>query len=320
MENHTAKHFVLQFGSLASLYLSLSFLLVLIFGLINLLFPDAVDNVWQVEQASSSVRLGIAMVLVFFPSYLILTRIVNKDRRKDGKGSYLGLTKWLIYLSILVGGAVLLGDLVAVIMAFLEGELTERFILKAGVVLLVVGSAFYYYLLDAKGYWLKNENKSVMFGAGASIVVMVSLAFGFANIETPNSVRELRLDETQVRDLQQIQWRIQDHLLSNNELPETLEILSLNKPLLDAPEDRPPYRYEQTENGFKLCATFAQASAQDDFFARQLPVAINTETPVILNPDNWEHGEGDYCFERVVKTTEGELNLFKVVLLVKLTH
>ncbi|MEN9922388.1 MAG: hypothetical protein RL097_665, partial [Candidatus Parcubacteria bacterium] len=39
MENHTAKHFVLQLGSLASLYLSLSFLLVLLFGVINLIFP-----------------------------------------------------------------------------------------------------------------------------------------------------------------------------------------------------------------------------------------------------------------------------------------
>jgi hypothetical protein len=41
----------------------------------------------------------------------------------------------LVYLSLLVGGGVLLGDLVAVILAFLNGEITTRFILKAGVLL-----------------------------------------------------------------------------------------------------------------------------------------------------------------------------------------
>ena len=45
MENHTAKHFVLQLGSLVSLYLSLSFLIVLIFGVINKMFPDAADTI-----------------------------------------------------------------------------------------------------------------------------------------------------------------------------------------------------------------------------------------------------------------------------------
>jgi hypothetical protein len=98
VENHTAKHIVLKLGSLASLYLSLSFLLVLLFGLINLLFPEVADTVYAAESASSDVRLGIAMTIVFFPTYLLLTRMVKQTRRKGGKGSYLGLTKWLIYL------------------------------------------------------------------------------------------------------------------------------------------------------------------------------------------------------------------------------
>lgn len=306
MENHTAKHFVLQLGSLASLYLSLSFLLVLLFGLINLLFPDAADTVWDIESASSSVRIGIAMVIVFFPAYLVLTRLVNKTRRKDPQGSYLGLTKWLIYLSLLVGGAVLLGDLVAVIMGFLEGELTQRFILKALAVLIVVGAAFYYYLFDAKSYWLKNEKKSISFGIGAIVVVLIALVFGFANVEAPTEVREQKLDSTQVSNLQEIQWQIQDYLVLNGALPESLEVLAETSKIEipTAPEGRDSYHYELTEKGFQLCATFAAASQTDEYLYGR-PIATPAgETPTIVNPDNWEHGEGKVCFERVVKVSE----------------
>jgi uncharacterized protein YacL len=157
MENTTPKHFVLQLGSLISLYISLGFLLGLLFGIINLKFPDATEGYWALESASSAVRLGIAMVIVFFPTYLILTRLVNKLRRQEKNGSYLNLTKWLVYLSLLVGGGVLLGDLVAVIMTFLEGEITQRFIFKALAVLVVVGLAFHYYILDARGFWLAQN-------------------------------------------------------------------------------------------------------------------------------------------------------------------
>lgn len=301
MENHTAKHFVLQLGSLASLYLSLSFLLVLLFSVINLQLPDATEGVWQIESASSSARIGIAMVIVFFPTYLVLTRLVNKTRRKDLNGSYLGLTKWLIYLSLLVGGAVLLGDMVAVIMAFLEGEITQRFVLKALAVLVVVGAAFTYYLLDARGYWLKNEKKSVYFGLGTVIVVLAVLVCGFMNTETPSEVREQKLDNKQVTDLQEIQWRVQDYLAINNQLPESLESLYENTVALEAPEDRPDYSYQLTEKGFNLCATFTTTSRKDEYFYAG-PISVpEGKTPTILNPDNWEHGVGEVCFERVVK-------------------
>ena len=132
MENHTAKHFVLQLGSLITLYLSIAFLLVLLFNIINLAYPDAADAYWQIESYSDAVRIGIAMLIVFFPAYLILTRQVNQIRRRESSdGSYLGFTKWLVYLSLLVGGGVILGDLVAVILGFLNGELTTRFMLKS---------------------------------------------------------------------------------------------------------------------------------------------------------------------------------------------
>jgi Domain of unknown function (DUF5671) len=296
MENHTAKHFVLQLGSLVSLYLSISFLLVLLFNLITLSYPDPAEGYYIVESASSGIRLGIAMVVVFFPTYLILTRIVNKSRRDANAGTYLGLTKWLIYLSLLIGGIVILGDLVAVIMGFLEGELTQRFILKALSVLVVVGAAFHYYLLDAKGYWMKQEQKSILYAIGMGVVVFASVAYGFANIETPAAVREGRLDSQQVTDLQTIQYQIENYLALNGTLPEKLTDLDMSDSLPQAAEEREPYTYERTQNGFELCATFVKASTQEEMAW----ASGFDETMAIKNRDNWTHGEGRYCFERVL--------------------
>jgi len=305
MENNTAKHFVLQLGSLITLYLSIAFLLVLLFNVINLIYPDAIENYWQIESYGSSVRLGIAMLVVFFPTYLILTRKVNQIRRHESKqenlsSNYLGFTKWLIYLSLLVGGGVILGDLVAVILGFLNGELTTRFILKASLLFIVVGSAFYYYLLDAKGYWLKEEKKSITFGVVMAVFVLISIIVGSFHIETPATVREMKLDEKQVMDLQNIQNRIENHLRNTENLPATVEELFVGVAVPKTELNREDYVYEITENGFKLCAEFLHSSRENSMINRfSYPVYVD-EMLLIKNAGNWEHEAGWYCFERVV--------------------
>lgn len=298
MENNTAKHFVLQLGSIITLYLSVSFLIVLLFSIINLIIPDAAENYWTIESNSSSVRLAIAMLLVFFPTYLVLTHQVNTLRRKETNASYLGLTKWLMYLSLLIGGGVILGDLVAIILAFLEGELTTRFILKALVLLAVVGAAFYYYLQDARGYWLTRERASKLFGAGMAAVVLASLVTGFFYTETPAQVRDMKLDETQIQDLQQIQYRIDEALRMSSTTPATLEAAYGEFPVPQAPEDREAYSYEVTAEGFELCATFSRGSSEAD--QMMFSPSFDTTSP-IKNADNWQYKEGRYCFERVVR-------------------
>jgi hypothetical protein len=301
--DNTAKNFVLQLGSLVSLYLSLTFLLVLSFGLINLLIPDATDTVWQIEGANSMVRLGIAMVAVFGPTYIILAKNVNQSRRLDQGGKYLMLTKWLIYLSLLLGGIVLLIDFVVVIMAFLEGEITTRFILKALAVFIAIGAAFYYYLKDAQGYWLEHEEKSKVVGLIALLVAMAVVITGFVHVNSPTEVRQAKLDEKQLDDLQQIQWQIQDYLVLEGTLPTNLDALSTAL-LPEAPAGREAYIYTLTETGFSLCAEFATATEGKEYYYARPITHLDSDTPVIINPDNWQHGAGMYCFERVVKTRD----------------
>ncbi|OGG69673.1 hypothetical protein A3I99_04760 [Candidatus Kaiserbacteria bacterium RIFCSPLOWO2_02_FULL_45_11b] len=297
MENNTAKHTVLQLGALITLYVSISFLVVLLFSIINLRFEDAAESYWQIESSTSSLRVAIAMLLVFFPTYLALTRQVNKNRRTETNSAYLGLTKWLLYLSLLVGGGVLLGDAVAVILSFLEGELTTRFVLKAAVLMLIVGAAFYYYLQDARGYWLTREKESKLYGLAMAVVVTAAIVMGFFNSQTPNTIREMKLDETQISDLQQIQWKIEEALaVSSSTVPASLEEAYDGFPIPEAPEDRAAYSYEVTEQGFNLCATFSRDSNTE----QEMWGPTFDKTALIRNGNSWQYKEGRYCFERIV--------------------
>lgn len=298
---HTARDFVLQLGSLITLFVSLSALIALIFGIINLAFPDKIEGYWAVESANDSIRFGIAALIVFFPVYLVLTRYVNKVRRAETHGAYLTLTRWLIYLSLLIGGAILLGDLVTVILTFLNGEITARFALKAFTMFIVVGIGFLYYVLDAKGYWQKRERGSIIYGAGVLAVVIVAIVFGFFYAGSPQDAREIRLDQRQINDLQDIQWRVEEYFNLNDELPQDIDILFSGIIAPSAPEGISDYEYAVLEeNRFELCATFSSESVTLTR-ARPVPVAL-FEVQLIRDPNNWDHGVGRVCFERIVQT------------------
>ena len=292
MNEQTPKHFVLQLGALMSLYLSISFLLALLFGLITIFLPDAADGYWEFENAASSVRIGIAMLIVFAPTYLVLTRLVNRARRENQSISYTGLTKWLLYLSLLFGAGALLIDLVVIIMAYLEGDMTLRFILKALAVLLVVGGAFYYYVMDVRGYWLSHEKESKMIGLGVLLIVLVSIVVGIMNIETPDEVRLQKIDNEIVGDLQDMQWRIEDFYRSSGSLPTSITELYGPFPAPTAPEGLSDYSYEVvSEKEYKMCAEFNRASTEgSESMAR----------PVFEKNYNWEHQAGTWCFERII--------------------
>lgn len=299
MEN-TPRNVVLQIGSLIALYLSASFLLTLVFGLITIAYPSDADNYWEIESATESIRLGIAMLVVFFPTYLVLTRLLNRYRRTEHGALYLTITKWLIYLSLLIGGLVLLSTLVTTIYTFLNGDLSTRFMLKAGTVIGVIGMALHYYILDARGYWIKHEDKSIMFGIGAGLLVFLAIAFGLRNIETPAVVLEMKLDETQINDLRAIQSQIDSYMsISSSTLPDNLETVYAESGLLvpAAPKDREGYTYEKTARGFKLCATFSRDNVPNEF----IDTTFIDPASKIKNPENWDYQAGRHCFERIVK-------------------
>lgn len=294
MKENTPKNFVIQLGALIALYVSVSSLLVLIFGIINITFPDEVIAYWQSEGAREGIRISIATLIVFFPTYLVLTRMSNQARRKEEQGKYTGLAKWLVYLSLLVGGGIILGDLVTILLYLLNGEITTRFILKALALLVVVSATFGYYLLDVKAYFKDKEKQSIQYGIGALVLVLVVLVVGFMNIETPQEVREMRLDEQQVNDLRDIQFRIEEYYRVQETLPTSIDSLYSGMKPPQAPTGRAAYQYKIVdETTYELCATFVAPSTTT--------LSDRSVAPLYTKDNyNWEYQAGEKCFTRVI--------------------
>jgi hypothetical protein len=167
----------------------------------------------------------LASLIVIFPLYIFLTRLLNQDVRRNPEKKDLKVRKWLIYLTLFVAGVTIVIDLIALLNAFLGGELTTRFLLKALVVLLVIGGLFSYYVADLRGKWERDEKTSKTIGALVSVLVLVSIVSGFFIIGSPMDARLQRFDQQKVSDLQTIQWQILDHYQRTESLPQSLDDL-----------------------------------------------------------------------------------------------
>lgn len=289
-----AKNFVLQLGSLVALFVSIPAFIALLFGIINIQFPDAADSYWQVESAGNAIRYSIAVLVIFFPAYLTLTRMVNNSRRGEGQKYHI-VTKWLIYLALLVGGLVMLIDLAVVVFTFLNGEITTRFILKAVALLAVIAAAFYYYLLDARDHWQKKEKISVLIGLVTLAIVLVSVVVGYLRIEAPSVVREIKIDNEQLNDLRDMQWRVEEFYQVNGLLPDGLEDIFQDLPTPTAPENRESYGYRKTgSDTYELCATFSQPTPESERGSYKYAV----DSSMLYQNQNWDHIAGRKCFER----------------------
>lgn len=118
----------------------------ILFELIEKAFPDPAGS----DFSPRSVRWGVSYVVVAFPVFLYLTMRQARELRQDPTKRASKVRRWLTYLTLFVAAGFLIGDLVALIFHFLEGELTVRFFLKVLVVAAIAGTAFGYYLRDLR--------------------------------------------------------------------------------------------------------------------------------------------------------------------------
>lgn len=178
--------------------------------------------------------------------------------------------------------------------------MTTPFILKSATVFVVIGAAFTYYIQDAKGYWMRNERKSIIYGVVATLIIVVTLITSLTQIPNPSDVREKKIDAQMVRELQDIQWRIEDYYRSNQALPEGLQTLYGEFAVPTPPAEKPPYEYMKTADmTYRLCATFSYDSNDIGGGAGRLRDSV-VEAPPSRGNYNWDYQSGRWCFDRVV--------------------
>jgi len=295
----TPKDFFLWLGGMVALYVSVISLITLFFQVINYSFPDPLQNVYYSDPYSGPLRFAIASLIVIFPLYLFLTRLLNNDLRRNPEKKELWVRRWLIYLTLFVAGITLVVDLIALINTFLEGEITTRFILKVIAIFGVVGFGFLYYLLDLKGRWEEKARQSVLIGWIAGALVLASIVGGFLIIGSPASQRLYRFDDQKISELQNIQSQVVNYWQLKKKLP--LSLADLEDPLygFSVPQDsqtNTPYVYRITDKlSFELCATFNKESRSS------ASTAIRPVYPSGgIVDENWTHEAGEQCFIRTI--------------------
>lgn len=299
----TPKDFFLWAGAMVALYVSVFSLITLYFEYINYTFPDALQP--YVDPYSGAIRFAMASLIVLFPVFLLLMRLIRNDIVRTPEKRDLWIRRWALFLTVFVAGTAIAIDLITLINYFLGGDLTTRFVLKVVVVLLVAGAGLMHFLADIWGHWLHYPERARMVGLAAGILILLSIAAGFFIMGTPGQIRLYRFDDQKVSDLQNIQWQIVSYWQQKKKLPATLAelqdpISGFNIPT--NPQTGEPYRYEREGVlSFTLCATF---NAENRSVSTSYPMA-RPAVPMGIEKgkgveDNWQHGAGETCFERTI--------------------
>ena len=257
----------------------------LMFALIERWFPDPLfSQVYAQAMYRSAVAFSMAMILVAFPIFLLVSRVVLRDEDAHPEKLQSPVRKWLTYMVLVITASIVIGDLVSCLFYALRGELTSRVLSKSLVVLLLSGGVFYYYFGGLRqseeprtaGQWSRDR---WMAGISAAVVLLV-VVLGFTNSGTPGMQRELRADEKRVRDLYEVSQKIYMQYAPAQKLPQRLE--DLRDLSLSDPVTRQTYEYLTHEGSqYELCAAFSLSSDQDENMPR---------------PSDWQHPSGRHCF------------------------
>lgn len=285
------KDFFLNLGSTVALYTVVGSLVNLLFTIINKAYPQIVNG--YNYYGSSSISWPVAILVIFFPIFILLMWLIGKDYAVDPERKNSGIHKWLTYITLFLAGLAMAIDLITVLYYFIDGqELTTGFLLKILALLVIAGGVFAYYISDIRGNLTPKSRNIWRIIAG--VVVIGSIVWGFMVLGSPRTQRLYKYDDAKISELQNINSAIQNYYLVNNVLPKNFDDLaSLNYGIsgLDS-QTQKPYEYVvKTKNTYELCAEFNKASpdaTEPNVYARPLGYT------------SWSHPVGKYCFPQTI--------------------
>jgi len=287
----SAKDFFINLGAIVALYTLVVSLLNLLFTIINTIYPKITNGYSYL--GSQSISWPVATLVIFFPVFIFLMWLMEKEYIKEPEKKNRGIHKWLTYLTLFISGLVVVGDLVTVLYYFLDGqEMTTGFLLKVLVLLIVTFSVFAYYISDVLGRLTSKSRKVWRIAVG--VIVLGSIIWGFSVLGSPATQRLYKYDEQKVNDLININNEITNYYATQEALPESLNDISTQYYIIATdPQTRVSYEYEKTgDKTYNLCAEFNKGLTDEDYRTRER----------IFGGVTWTHPEGQYCFERTISS------------------
>ena len=281
------KEFFLVTLSFIALFVVVSNLLNLLFTIINTQYPKVTSYDFF---GTPSISLPVAILLVSFPLLILFRWLMAKEYVVYPELQNSALNRWLNYLTLVIAGATIVGDLITVLYYFIDGqEITTAFILKVVTLLVVAGCVFSYFLAELKDRL--TPNMRMAWRVVSTILVVGSIILGFAILGSPRTQRLYKYDEQKVSDLQNINNSIITYYSMNNKLPATLAEATTQGYFYGSefdPQTGSPYEYKKKDQVFyELCAEFNKPSRKRE----ELGVSVAR-----FGGSAWTHPEGYYCF------------------------
>jgi hypothetical protein len=290
----SAKDFFINLGAMVSLYTLVGSLVSLLFTVINKAYPRTV-NMYD-YYSSTSISWPVATLIIFFPIFVLLMWLLEKDFRVYPEKQTMGIHKWLTYITLFISGFIVAGDLVTVLYYFLDGQdLDTAFLLKVLSLLVIAGGVFSYYILDVMNK-LTSQNRNI-YRVIALVMILGSIIWGFNVIGSPRSQRMYKYDSQRVTDLQGIDSMVVNYYATQHSLPGSIEasVSTLNTSyyiIPTDPETHSNYVYTKTSDlTYNLCANFKKSSPEQN------------KPNVYMRPlgyQSWQHGAGYFCFNQSI--------------------
>lgn len=242
---------------------------IIFFQVVNKYFSDVLFN----NFSASAINYSIASLIVGFPIYLWALWFWFKSFRNAPEKSESKLSKWLTYIILLIAGGTIIGDLIAVIFNFLQGEFGSRFLLKALAIIVIAGLVFVFYFFERKKIQYKKEISAAPFLTLlilSNVLIVSAIILGFLAGGTPYEARLRNFDLQRADNLQAISSAVSNFAFENIRLPKDLSEIR-NNPRYNYgagyadPETNKSYDYKIINPGsgadnpaeYELCATFS---------------------------------------------------------------
>ncbi len=289
----------------ATLYTAAFSLGSVLFDLINLALPQAGEIA---HRSIVSLRYGIASVVVAFPIFLFMCRVIARDSSHDPGQRISPVRRWLTYLTLFVAAVSIIADSITLIVRLLEGDITLRFGLKAAVVAILAGGAFLYYLGDlrrdeeARPAGVRSGSQSRLAFVLVITAVLATIGTGFWFAGSPASARLLVQDRQREQDLAEICRLVEQYYSNQGSLPESLAASDVNPATFIRHKTDPitgrPYMYQVVDTThFTVGATFALPSEPGTG-----RTSIRAAGSASWNDTSfWKHGAGATTFTIDVK-------------------
>lgn len=223
------------------------------FALIAHWLPEAGE---MPGRGTGTIRWSLAVLVIAFPLFLWLDIRATRALAADPVRRRSPVRRWFAHATLFLAVLGLIGDLIAVVHAFLSGDLTLRFVLKAAAVAALAGTVLLYFRP------LRDETPPPPLRPALwalSALIGLAVLFGLWAVGGPEQGRAEARDRTRMQDLQALAQHVQCQANETGTLPARLEgteSCPLTARLAD-PYSGAVYTYHGVSAvAFRLCAGF----------------------------------------------------------------